>query len=143
MVRIFLVFLLIGIAVTQYQLFAGRGSWIRLKELTESVAEQRRLNERLRAKNEELAAEIFSLENRKDAIEERARHDLLMVREGELFFRIETAEELAASEVSEDLPDYQNPKIKPGSRQTFDAKRSNLYHAPKGLSAPKSRDRRQ
>lgn len=76
MIRIFIVLLLLGIGVTQYQLWAGRASWFRLKELEQTLVAQRAANDRLRLQNEAFAAELYSLENQRDAIEERARWDL-------------------------------------------------------------------
>ena len=76
MTRFFIVLLAAGIAVLQWQLWAGRTSWDRLRELEAQLAAQKRLNAELRAGNETLAAELYSLENRRDAIEERARRDV-------------------------------------------------------------------
>ena len=142
MIRIFIVLLLLGIGVTQYQLWAGRASWIRLKELEQTLVAQRAANDRLRLQNEAFAAELYSLENQRDAIEERARWDLTMVKDREVLFRLE-GEEVAQERVAASMPDYQKPDIKPGSDPTFEAKKSDLYHAPKHLSAPKARDRRE
>ncbi|EHY31301.1 septum formation initiator family protein, partial [Sutterella parvirubra] len=67
MTRFFIVLLAAGIAVLQWQLWAGRTSWDRLRELEAQLAAQKRLNAELRAGNETLAAELYSLENRRDA----------------------------------------------------------------------------
>lgn len=143
MVRIFLGILVIGILVTQYQLWAGRSSWFRLRELEQSLAEQRAANERLRASNEELAAELYSLVNQRDAIEERARRELTMVRPKEVLFRFETPQEENLPRTTDEMPDYAAPDIKPGAEPTFDAKNADLYRAPKNLRAPKVKDRRE
>lgn len=142
MIRIFIVLLLLGIGVTQYQLWAGRASWFRLKELEQTLVAQRAANDRLRLQNEAFAAELYSLENQRDAIEERARWDLTMVKDREVLFRLE-GEEAARERGAASMPDYQKPDIKPRSDPTFEAKKSDLYHAPKHLSAPKARDRRE
>ena len=65
MIRIFIVLLLLGIGVTQYQLWAGRASWFRLKELEQTLVAQRAANDRLRLQNEAFAAELYSLENQR------------------------------------------------------------------------------
>ena len=87
MLRLFIAILAVGLGVVQYQLWAGRSSWFRMRELEASLEAQRHENERLRARNESLSAELYSLQNRRDAIEERARSELNMVKAGEVLFR--------------------------------------------------------
>ena len=53
MTRFFIVLLAAGIAVLQWQLWAGRTSWDRLRELEAQLAAQKRLNAELRAGNED------------------------------------------------------------------------------------------
>lgn len=143
MVRCFIYLLLAGVLFAQYQLWAGRASWQRLGELEASLAEQRQRNEVLRRGNEALEAEYASLVSNQEAIEERARRELNMIRPGEVLFRIETEEEVARKAGAESaMPNVDAPAIRSGARQTFTPKRSDLYHAPKGISAPRARDRR-
>ncbi|MGH6623979.1 MAG: septum formation initiator family protein, partial [Burkholderiaceae bacterium] len=52
------------------------------------VEAQRTTNEKLTARNAEVAAEVASLRDGREAIEERARRDLNMVRDGEVFFQV-------------------------------------------------------
>lgn len=145
MLRLFIAILAVGLGVVQYQLWAGRSSWFRMRELEASLEAQRHENERLRARNESLSAELYSLQNRRDAIEERARSELNMVKAGEVLFRIQTPKEerrAAAAAEREKMHAIKSPDIKAGSRPTFEPKKSDLYHAPKNLRAPKARDRR-
>ena len=51
-----------------------------------------------------------------------------MVKDREVLFRLE-GEEAARERVAASMPDYQKPDIKPGSDPTFEAKKSDLYHA--------------
>ena len=76
----FLAFFASGLAIVSWQLFGEEGSHARLAMLETALAEQNRVNESLRLRNEELAAEVFSLENREEAIEEQARRHLYMIR---------------------------------------------------------------
>ena len=80
MVRLFICILLLGICAAQYQLWLGRASWSRLSELRVVLNTQREENESLRRTNEALQAEFNSLANNQDAIEERARRELNMVK---------------------------------------------------------------
>lgn len=140
MVRLFICILLLGICAAQYQLWLGRASWSRLSELRVVLNTQREENESLRRTNEALQAEFNSLANNQDAIEERARRELNMVKPNEILFRIEAARK---SDAAASMPDVDAPDIAAGAKPTFTPKKSDLYSAPKNQRAPKARDRRQ
>ena len=72
----------------QYGLWAGKSSLGKYLELRQEVSEQREENELQRARNNILYAEINDLRNGIEATEERARNDLGMIREGEVFYRV-------------------------------------------------------
>jgi cell division protein FtsB len=72
----------------QYGLWAGKSSLGKYFELRQEVSEQREENELQRARNNILYAEIDDLRNGIEATEERARNDLGMIREGEVFYRV-------------------------------------------------------
>ena len=81
--------LLIGLIVAlQYGLWLGKGSWLRVWEIDRQIAEQRRINERLSARNAALDAEVRDLKEGLGAIEERARNELGMVRHDEIFVQV-------------------------------------------------------
>ncbi|MDO5531341.1 septum formation initiator family protein [Sutterella sp.] len=144
MVRFFLFVLFLGCCFAQYQLWAGRASWDRVRELENAVRMQRADNEELRRGNEALAAEYASLASNQDAIEEIARYELNMIKPDEVLFRIETAEEAARKQGAvEAMPNVDAPEIRAGAKPTFAPRRSDLYHAPKDQRAPKARDRRE
>lgn len=144
MTRIFMLVLAAGICVVGFQLFGPGGAWFRAAELEEALALQNEANRVQQDRNEALGAELYSLEHRRNAIEERARRELYMVKDDEVLFRLETPGEYEqrARELAS-MPDYRSPNIKPGSAPTFSAKRADLYHAPKNLRAPPSRTKRQ
>ena len=79
-------FVLLGLI--QYPLWLGKGGWFKVWDLQRQVAEQRETNEGLRARNAALEAEVRDLEGGTGAIEERARGELGMMREGEVFVHI-------------------------------------------------------
>ena len=80
---------LVGLIVAlQYGLWLGKGSWLRVWEIDRQIGEQRRTNERLAARNAALDAEVRDLKDALAAIEERARSELGMVRNDEIFVQI-------------------------------------------------------
>jgi len=85
LLAIILAALLIAI---QWPLWLGKGGWLRVWDLDRQLLAQRGVNGALNARNAELAAEVASLREGREAIEERARHELNMVRGGEVFFQI-------------------------------------------------------
>lgn len=86
--RLLAVILIVLVGLIQYPLWLGKGGWYRVWSLQGQVAEQREVNEGLRARNAALAAEVQDLQSGTGALEERARGDLGMIREGEVFVQI-------------------------------------------------------
>lgn len=80
--------LVILIVLLQYPLWLGEGGWFKVWSHGGEVRDQQALNEQLRIRNETLAAEVLDLKQARDAIEERARGELGMIRPDELFFRV-------------------------------------------------------
>lgn len=69
----------------QYPLWFGKGGLLRVWEMERQVAAQREINQALEARNAALEAEVRDLRSGYDAIEERARHELGLVKDGEIF----------------------------------------------------------
>ncbi|HKQ24445.1 MAG TPA: cell division protein FtsB [Burkholderiales bacterium] len=80
--------LVLLIALIQNPLWFGKGGWLRVWELDNQVEAQRGTNAQLAVRNAALDAEVVDLKQGYDAIEERARSDLGMVKQDELFFQI-------------------------------------------------------
>jgi cell division protein FtsB len=76
------------IALAQYPLWLGKGSWLRVWEVDQQLKAQRDTNQKLQARNAALDAEVRDLKQGFGAIEERARSELGMVRQDEMFFQI-------------------------------------------------------
>ena len=76
------------IVLFQHPLWLGKGSWLRVWESDQKIAAQREVNQSLRARNEALDAEVRDLKQGLDAIEERARSELGMIKKDEIFFQI-------------------------------------------------------
>src|SRR3546814_19649074 len=80
--------LLLLTAITQYPLWWGKGGWLRVQELQRKVASQQETNDALLARNNALQAEVQALKSGKTAIEERARAELGMIKQGEIYVQI-------------------------------------------------------
>lgn len=79
--------LLIVLAGLQVRLWTGDGGVFEVINLKQEVADQQELVDTLQARNHMLEAEVKDLKNRLGALEERARTDLGMIREGETFYQ--------------------------------------------------------
>jgi cell division protein FtsB len=76
------------VVLLQYPLWLGKGSWLKVAELDRQVEAQRDTNARLKARNEALDADVRDLKQGTEAIEERARMDLGMIKKDEVFFQV-------------------------------------------------------
>ncbi len=94
--RVLAIVLAVLVLAIQYPLWFGKGGWLRVRELDRQVEAQRAVNTGLAARNAELAAEVASLREGREAIEERARGELNMVRDDEVLFRFSAAASGAA-----------------------------------------------
>jgi cell division protein FtsB len=86
--RLVALILIALIVALQYGLWLGKGSWLRVWEIDRQIGDQRRVNERLAARNAALDAEVRDLKEGLGAIEERARSELGMVRHDEVFVQV-------------------------------------------------------
>jgi cell division protein FtsB len=87
-VRALAVVLVILIAAIQTPLWFGKGGWLRVWELDRQLAQARENNDKLRARNAALDAEVRDLKTGYGAIEERARSELGMIRQDEVFYQV-------------------------------------------------------
>ena len=76
------------ILLLQYPLWFGKGGWLRAWDLDRQVSAQKKNNDDLKRRNTGLEAEVKDLKNGLEAIEERARFELGMVKDNEVFFQI-------------------------------------------------------
>lgn len=86
--RLLLIVMVALVALIQYPLWMGRGGWFSVWDMQAQVADQRMINEGLSARNIALAAEVEDLRSGTEASEERARSELGMMRQGEVFVQI-------------------------------------------------------
>jgi cell division protein FtsB len=80
--------LLALVVAIQYPLWLGKGSWLRVWEIDRQLTAQKEVNARLQARNKAMDAEVRDLKQGMDAIEERARSELGMVRQDETFVQV-------------------------------------------------------
>ncbi|WP_027330783.1 cell division protein FtsB [Marinimicrobium agarilyticum] len=78
--------LLVLLTGLQYRLWVAEGSWADVTRLEREIEKQASENERLIERNRRLSIEVQALKNGLDSVEERAREDLGMIREGETFY---------------------------------------------------------
>ena len=76
------------VVLIQYPLWLGKGGWLRVWEVDQQIIAQRDINVRLKTRNGALDAEVRDLKQGVDAIEERARSELGMIRQDEIFFQL-------------------------------------------------------
>ncbi|MCB1760665.1 MAG: cell division protein FtsB [Gammaproteobacteria bacterium] len=86
--RVLIAILVIMLAVLQYRLWTGEGSLAEVHNLRREIAQQALVLERLQRRNSALQAEVSDLKKGLEAIEERARNELGMIRKGETFYQI-------------------------------------------------------
>ena len=75
------------IVLIQYPLWLGKGGWLRAWEVDRQLSAQKAKNGELQSRNAGLAAEVNDLKTGTDAIEERARSELGMIRPDEVFYQ--------------------------------------------------------
>ena len=76
------------LALLQYPLWFGKGGWLRARDLEHQLAAQRELNQKLERRNAVLDAEVRDLKTGTEAIEERARYELGLVKQEEVFVQV-------------------------------------------------------
>ena len=85
--RWLLIALLAILAVLQYRLWFAEGSLAELRRLELQAEEQTLVNEQLRQRNAVLEREVLELQSGNKGVEQRAREQLGLVREGETFYQ--------------------------------------------------------
>ncbi|MDO6384970.1 MULTISPECIES: cell division protein FtsB [Uliginosibacterium] len=82
-----LIFLALLLAL-QYPLWFGKGSWQDVRELQTRLEALQEANQQLEQRNADLAAEVKDLKSGYEAMEEKARFELNLVKPGEVFVHI-------------------------------------------------------
>ena len=76
------------LVLLQYPLGVGKGGWLRVWDAANQLEQQKEGNKKLEVRNDGLDAEVRDLKQGYDAIEERARYELGMIKQDEVFVQI-------------------------------------------------------
>ncbi|HXZ54019.1 MAG TPA: cell division protein FtsB [Burkholderiales bacterium] len=76
------------ILLLQYPLWFGKGGWLKVWSLQHQVQEQKQTNAALAQRNSALDAEVRDLKQGFEAVEERARYELGLIKQDEVFFQV-------------------------------------------------------
>jgi cell division protein FtsB len=79
------------IAALQFPMWLGKGGWLEVRHLDRQLAVQKEANAKFKQRNDALDADVRDLKAGHEAIEERARAELGMVRGDEVFFQLQPA----------------------------------------------------
>ena len=91
------------LVLLQYPLWLGKGGWLKVWDYDRQLAQQKEANRKLETRNGGLDAEVRDLKQGYEAIEERARFELGMIKQDEVFVQIpeNTASEKTPAKASE------------------------------------------
>ena len=84
------------VVLIQYPLWLGKGGALRVWEMERQIEVQRESNSKLQVRNAALDAEVRDLKQGLEAVEERARSELGMIRKDEIFFQVLEGDPAAA-----------------------------------------------
>jgi cell division protein FtsB len=115
------------IAALQYPLWLGKGSWLRVWDLNRQIETQKDKNEQLKARNGGMDEEVNDLKQGYDAIEERARTELGMVKQDEVFYQVVDPKDLNQQGVGTPppvIPPESEPIHHPKDTKKADAKKA-------------------
>jgi cell division protein FtsB len=76
------------ILLIQYPLWLGKGGWMKVWDMDRQVQAQKQHNAKLESRNRALDAEVRDLKQGTEAVEERARYELGMIKPDEIFFQV-------------------------------------------------------
>ncbi|OQY56727.1 MAG: cell division protein FtsB [Candidatus Parabeggiatoa sp. nov. 2] len=86
--KILIVILSLLLINLQYHFWIGKGSYQEYNSLKKMIEQQQQKNAVLKIRNDALVAEVADLKSGLEAIEERARLELGMIKRGEVFYQI-------------------------------------------------------
>ena len=97
------------LVLLQYPLWLGKGGWLKVWDYDRQLTQQKEANRKLETRNGGLDAEVRDLKQGYEAIEERARFELGMIKQDEVFVQIPERAGTEKSAVKSSEPSV-NPK---------------------------------
>ncbi len=107
--------LAILLLLIQYPLWLGKGGWLRVWDLHRQLESVQEKNEDQKAKNAKLASEVQSLKEGTEAIEERARSELSMIKKGEVFIQLLNDKNEVPKDANTEVNTEAKTEVKPGT----------------------------
>ena len=107
------------IVALQYPMWLGKGGWLQVREFDRQLEAQKEANAKLKVRNDALDADVRDLKTGYEAIEERARSELGMVRQDEVFFQLRQRPESGRADIPASAPSSPGTTslpIRPASR---------------------------
>ncbi len=86
--RLILICLTALLILIQYPLWLGKGGWLRVWELSRQLDTELAKEQELKARNDKLASEVQDLKEGTGAVEERARYELGLIKDSEIFVQV-------------------------------------------------------
>lgn len=86
--RLITIFLAVLLLLIQSPLWLGKGGWLRVWDMDKQVAAAQQKNAELIARNAKLESEVLDLKEGTGAVEERARYELGMIKNDEIFIQV-------------------------------------------------------
>ena len=105
--KLIVVILLVLLVMLQYRIWLGDGGIPQVLKLDDEIAAEQQEVERLHERNQALDAEVIDLKTGLQAIEERARSELGMIRKDEVYYQvIETSEPDSKQDSTSSVTDH-------------------------------------
>ncbi len=105
--RLILLCLVALLLLIQYPLWLGKGGWLRVWDMERQVAAAKKKNTDQQARNNKLGSEVQDLKEGTGAVEERARYELGMLKQDEVF--VQVLEPKKASAAAPSMPTNSPP----------------------------------
>ncbi|WP_020655007.1 cell division protein FtsB [Massilia niastensis] len=86
--RLITIALAVLLLLIQYPLWLGKGGWLSVADMKGQVEATRLKTDQLRARNSKLESEVRDLKDGTGAVEERARYELGMIKQNEIFVQV-------------------------------------------------------
>lgn len=118
--RLIVIFLVGLLALIQYPLWLGKGGWLRVWDMEHEVVVAHQRIDALKVRNAKLGSEVQDLKSGTGAIEERARSELGMIKQDEIFIQVLPAlpQSAAVSSVGSTVPSSPVPQSPPEAKSS-------------------------